>query len=144
MRKGVHSSQLLVSKGVKIQRWNFIMLSCGSSMFEEITFALHLRRPKMSKIAIYKPMKTSRRRLHFWARKRCYTWTDLSRRVIMAFMFLICWKWKDMSVARTMSITRLRNSLQHNIHKSCSIQEFLLLSWVTVRCWPITKTIRWR
>jgi len=28
------------------------------------------------------------------------------------FMFLICWKWHDMSVARTMSMTILRNSLK--------------------------------
>jgi len=40
---------------------------------------------------------------------------NLSGELRWNFMFLICWKWKDISVARTTSITILRNSLKQII-----------------------------
>ncbi len=46
----------------------------------------------------------------------CTYFSGIDRRF---FMFLICWKWYDMSVASTISITRPRNSLQGPNNKRC-------------------------
>lgn len=47
---------------------------------------------------------------------RCHTPTHASGCCSAVFMALICWKWQDMSVAITISMTKVRNSLPETPH----------------------------
>jgi hypothetical protein len=51
-----------------------------------------------------------------------------SARVSRFFMFFNCWKWKLMSVARTMSITSDRNSRNSSLDKFCNMLQSSSLS----------------
>lgn len=121
---------------------------CQSSFF--VCFFFRLRKIKFQRQKREYLSRELWRKPHLWWRSHLLAGCEMSQQwrtkltalllstlgsasVSKFFMFFNCWKWKLMSVARTMSITSDRNSRNSSLDRFCSMLQSFSLSILKIR-----------
>lgn len=99
--------------------------------------------------------------VHLWCKSHCLAGCEMSQqcktnesafdlstcgsaKVSKFFMFFSCWKWNDISVARTISMTSVRNSLYSSRERCCStLQSSSLSTLKAALMWWFSRTALW-